>query len=379
MIAGAIVAGAAITTFALASGGESETAAGSTGATATAAVVRTTLASQEQVNGTLERAGSYTLVSQQFAGTLTELPAPGTVIARGQVLYRLDGQPVRALYATQAAWRTLSLGVADGADVLQLKRNLKALGFTAYGALTVSENFDWATAAAIEQWQRATGVAQTGVLQLGTIAFLPGAVRVTAQLALPGSPAQPGTQVLSLSSTDLAVSVPLDPSLRQLVHVGDQVQIQLPEGQTTPGTVTEIGADATASGQTTSAASASASGSASQSGGGAAQNANASQTQSSGGLSASVPVMISLDRPGDARGLDQVPVEVLITDTVHRKVLAVPIAALLALTGGGYAVAVDEGASRTLVPVTTGIFNGNLVEVSSSRLRPGMRVEVASS
>jgi multidrug efflux pump subunit AcrA (membrane-fusion protein) len=92
-----------------------------------------------------------------------------------------------------------------------------------------------------------------------------------------------------------------------------------------------------------------------------------------------VPVTISLDRPGDARGLDQVPVEVGITDTVHRNVLAVPIGALLALANGGYAVAVDEQGTRTLIEVTPGIFDGNLVEVSSSRLQPGMRVEVASS
>jgi hypothetical protein len=89
--------------------------------------------------------------------------------------------------------------------------------------------------------------------------------------------------------------------------------------------------------------------------------------------------MISLDRPGDARGLDQVPVQVAITDTVHRHVLAVPVTALLALAGGGYAVAVDAVGGRTLIPVKPGIFDGNLVEVSSSRLRAGMRVEVASS
>jgi multidrug efflux pump subunit AcrA (membrane-fusion protein) len=60
-------------------------------------------------------------------------------------------------------------------------------------------------------------------------------------------------------------------------------------------------------------------------------------------------------------------------------VLAVPITALVALAGGGYAVAVDNRGTRTLLPVAPGIFNGNLVEVGSSRLQPGMRVEVPSS
>ena len=251
-LAVAIAAGVAITIFALGSGG-GPAASASTSPTATAAVIRTTLASRQQVSGTLARAGSYTLVVQQSSGTLSELPSPGTVIGRGQPLYWLDGQPVRLLYGTQAAWRPLMLGDSDGADVRQLKRNLLALGFTDYGSLTVDDHFDWTTAGAIDEWQHAQGVPETGSLPLGSVGFLPGPVRVAAQRAIPGTPAQSGTAVLDLTSTALVVNVPLDPSLRQLVHVGDRVQIQLPEGQTTPGTVSHIGADTTAaaSGQST--------------------------------------------------------------------------------------------------------------------------------
>jgi peptidoglycan hydrolase-like protein with peptidoglycan-binding domain len=371
LVAGALVAGVAITTLVLESGGGSATASGPTSATATAAVIRATVASRQQVSGTLERAGSYTVVVQQSAGTVSELPAPGTAIGRGEALYWLDGQPVRLLYGVQAGWRTLELGVPDGADVRQLKQNLIALGFTAHGALTVDDHFDWATAVAVEQWQRAQGSPQTGAVPLGSVAFLPGAVRVTAQRALPGTPAQPGTLVLDLTSTDLVVNVPLDPSLRQLVHVGDVVRIQLPEGQTTPGRVNQIGEDTSAAGgQATPAATSS---------GSSGQGAGISSAQTGSGPGASVAVTVSLDRPHDARGLDHVPVEVGITDTVHRNALAVPIGALLALADGGYAVAVDNHGTRTLVAVTPGIFDGNRVEVSSSRLQPGMRVEVPSS
>jgi hypothetical protein len=351
LISGVIAAGVAVTTVALVSGGGSATASGPASGVATAAVIRTTLASRQQVAGTLQRAGSYTLVSQQPAGTVSELPSPGAMIGRGQTLYGLDGKSVRLLYGKQAAWRTLALGDTDGADVYQLKRNLVALGFTAYGALTVDDHFDWATAVAIEEWQHALGAAETGFLPLGSIAFLPGAVRVTALRAVPGSPAQPGTPVLDLSSTDLVVSVPLDPSLRQLVHVGDRVHIQLPEGQITAGRVLQIGAETV----------------------GATAAPGSSKTQ------ASVPVTVPLNRPRDARGLDQVPVEVGITDTVRRGVLAVPIDALLALANGGYAVAVENHGTRTLIAVAPGIFDGARVEVSSPRLQPGMRVEVPSS
>ncbi len=380
MIAGALAAGVAITTLALESGGGAATSSGRpTTATATAAVVRTTLASRQQVSGTLEPAGSYTLVVQQSAGTaqqssgtLSELRAPGTVIGRGQVLYRIDGQPVLLLFGAQAAWRTLELGVADGADVRQLKQNLIALGFTAYGALTINDDFDWATAVAVEQWQHARGVPQTGVLPFGSVAFLPGPVRVTAQRALPGAPAQPGTAVLDLSSTGLVVSVPLDPSLRQLVHIGDRVQIQLPDGQITAGAVSQIGAaTAAASAQAPAGSSTPASAGASGQGAGSAQG--------SSGPSATVPVTISLGRPGDARGLAQVPVQVGITDTVRHDVLAVPIGSLLALATGGYAVAVEDHGTGTLIAVTPGVFDGGRVQVTSSRLRPGMRVQVPAS
>jgi hypothetical protein len=199
-------------------------------------------------------------------------------------------------------------------------------------------------------------------------------MRVTTQRAVAGAPAQLGTPLLDLTSTDLVVSVALDPSLRQLVRVGDGVQIQLPEGQTTGGRVSQIGA-------ATSAASAepASAGSSPASPGGSGQDTSGSTGQDGGGPSATVPVTVSLDRPSDARGLDQVPVQVGITDAVHHDVLAVPVGALLALAQGGYAVAVESRGTRTVIAVTPGIFDGSLVEVSSSGLRPGMRVEVPSS
>jgi hypothetical protein len=382
LIAGAVIAGVAVTTLALETRGGSAAASGPTSTTATAAVARTTLASRQQVSGTLEPAGSYTLVVQQptgtveqSAGTLSELPAPGTVIGRGQVLYMIDGQPVRLLLGAQSAWRTLELGVGDGADVRQLKQNLRALGFTAYGALAVNDDFDWATAVAVEQWQRSQDAPETGVVPLGSIAFLPGPVRVTDQRALPGSLAQTGTPVLDLSSTGLVVSVPLDPSLRQLVHVGDRVQIQLPEGQTTAGRVSQIGA-ATAATSSESAGGNSAPAATGNSG----QAASGSAGQGGAASSPTVPVTISLDRPSDARGLAEVPVQVAITDTVRHNVLAVPIGALLALANGGYAVAVESHGARTLVAVTPGVFDGGRVQVTSSlHLQPGMRVQVPAS
>ena len=74
--------------------------------------------------------------------------------------------------------------------------------------------------------------------------------------------------------------------------------------------------------------------------------------------------------------LDEAPVTVSIVSASVHGVLAVPVSALVALAGGGYAVEVDQGRSLHLVAVHTGLFGQTLVQVSGSGLRPGMRVEV---
>ena len=75
---------------------------------------------------------------------------------------------------------------------------------------------------------------------------------------------------------------------------------------------------------------------------------------------------------------ENVPVQVSLTTTVARNVLAVPISALLALAGGGYGVDVVEPSGiHRLVGVTTGTFASSRVEISGNGLRAGMRVVVA--
>jgi multidrug efflux pump subunit AcrA (membrane-fusion protein) len=71
----------------------------------------------------------------------------------------------------------------------------------------------------------------------------------------------------------------------------------------------------------------------------------------------------------------------IITNTV-RNALVVPVNALLALAGGGYAVEVvgSDGRHR-LVPVSTGLFDDadGLVQVTGSELAAGQRVVVPAS
>ncbi|NIR34537.1 MAG: hypothetical protein GWN79_00260 [Actinobacteria bacterium] len=86
-------------------------------------------------------------------------------------------------------------------------------------------------------------------------------------------------------------------------------------------------------------------------------------------------VIIVLDEPAAAGGLDEAPVDVdLVTDRVD-DAMAVPVTALLALAEGGYAVeVVDVSGATRLVAVDPGFYAEGLVEIESSGLSIGDQV-----
>ena len=89
-----------------------------------------------------------------------------------------------------------------------------------------------------------------------------------------------------------------------------------------------------------------------------------------------------LVHPAAAGTLDQAPVNVLITTAGVTNALVVPVNALIALAGGGYAVEeATAGGTHQLLPVTPGLFDdqAGLVQVTGSRLAAGQRVVVPAS
>ena len=329
-------------------------------ATRTAAVVRTDLSNTVQVAGALGYRGSYGVVNEAAGTAYTALPATGTVVNRGQRLYEVDGTQVTLFYGARPAWRSLSEWVLPGPDVAQLDRNLIALGFGKN--LTVSDYYTAATAYAVQLWQQAAGLPVTGTVPLGQVAFAPEALRVTGVAPGLGSPPQPGAPVLTATSTAPVVTAQLPVTQEYLVRRGQQVTVTLPDGVTTaPGTVTAVSSVATAS-----------------SDGG--QNSGGQQGQGSSGTQESVAMTVQLNRPPAAGDFDQAPVSVSIVAAHVNAVLAVPVSALVALAGGGYAVEVvhETGttAARQLVAVQTGLFSSTLVQVSGAGIAAGQRVEV---
>jgi hypothetical protein len=328
--------------------------------TGTAVVTRTDVVQRQQVPGTLGFDDGFTVVGQAAGGTLTRLPAPGAVVTRGRALYELDGTRVPLWYGARPAWRELRRGMADGPDVRQLEGNLVALGHDPDRDITVDAHFDRATAAAVRRWQRATGRPRTGAVAPGQVVFLPGPVRVTSVSATLGAPVEPGTPILAATSTRPVVTVDLDPAFQQLVRRGNRVDVFLPDGATTPGTVTSIGRAAVLPDS---------------------QSGEGGENQGGGPEQATITVTVVLIDPRDVRGLDQAPVQVAIVSQARRGVLAVPIAALLAQPGGGYAVEVVDGGTSRRVPVETGLFDetAGRVEVTGAGLDEGTTVEVPAS
>jgi hypothetical protein len=323
---------------------------GNGSATGLAAVTRQNLSAQTNVNATLGYAGSYNVINQA-QGTFTALPSAGQVITQGQVLYQVNDSPVVLLRGSTPAYRTLSEGAyasdVTGADVAELNADLVALGYATTAEIPAgSDEFSWETRQSVERLQAHLGVEQTGTLALGQAVFLPTAVRVTAVPATAGASAQPGQPALTGTSTTREVTVPLDASQQAQVKAGDKVIITLPDNQTTPGVVSSVGKVA-------------------------------STPQGTG--TPTITVDVTPTNPAVTGSLDQAPVEVSITTASVQDVLVVPVDALLALAGGGYAVEVAGPAgAHHLVPVSLGLFDDadGLVQVTGPGLSAGQQTVV---
>jgi hypothetical protein len=319
---------------------------------ATALVTRQDLSAVTPVTATLGYAGTYT-VTGQGTGTLTWLPSSGRVIRQGQELYQVDNSsPVVLLYGSVPDWRIMEEGIT-GQDVSQLNHDLVSLGCANRADITALgwDYYSWETAVGVQNLEEHLGVTSpSGTLSLGQVVFEPQALRVSQVTgSLGGTATGP---VLTATSDRHTVTIQLDASQQSQVQVGDKVTVTLPDGTTTPGVVSSVGAVATT-------------------------------TPGSAGSSSTttIPVHVRLTDPGSAGTLEQAPVTVNITTASVTDALAVPVTALVAQGSGGYQVeVVGPGDTRRWVPVQPGIFDdaSGLVQVTGA-LTPGQRVVVASS
>ncbi|MFD7656865.1 peptidoglycan-binding protein [Actinosynnema sp. NPDC059797] len=345
-----VVAGGA-TAFAL-TRREQPVAAGAQARPPTAEVTRTDLVQTTRAEGVLGYDGSFSVPAAPGGGIATWLPAPGSVVRRGERVYAVDNRAVPLLIGDTPLWRELGEGVADGPDVRLLRANLRDLGFGAN--LLDNEHFSGAVGDAVARWQEALGVEPTRVVRPGDVVVAAWDLRIVEVRATLGGPLP--TVVATASGTGRVVTVDLPVARQGLAAAGAAVRVLLPTGAATPGTVASVGTVATPAPRDP----------------GSAEGDPAEAT---------VPVRVTLDDPAAAGTLDGAPVSVEFVSETHPGVLAVPLVALLAMPDGNYAVDVVESGeggawSRRRVVVRLGFFANGLVEVSADGLAEGVEVQV---
>ena len=344
----AVAVGAGIVVADPFAAGTEQASSEATASTGLAQVTKGTLSARTLENGTLGYAGDYQVVNRA-GGTATKVPTIGQVIRQGQVLYRVDGKPVILLQgATAPVYRDLYWGM-EGADVRQLNADLVALGYATTDELDPkSDYFGRQTYNALRELQDDVGLDDTGKLDLGQAVFLPTTqLRITKINAVSGASVAVGTTVLQASSIDRQITVALNAGRQSEVAVGDKVTISLPNGKTTPGVVSGVGKVATKADDKTT-----------------------------------IEVLIKPSKPTETGQLDQAPVQVSIVTDTARNVLSVPVNALLALAGGGYAVeVVGADGARSLTPVKPGLFDDSAgrVAVTGAGLEAGQNIVVPTS
>jgi len=317
----------------------------------TATVRWTNLATKVLTAGTLGFAPARPLTNQ-LSGTYTFVPHSGKTIRAGGVLYRVDNQPVVVMRGRTPAWRPMVPGMTPGPDVTELQANLISLGYANGLFSAPTGQYDLLTEYAVERWQAAAGAVVTGQVALGQVVFSPTAIRIGALDVAPGQNAVPGQAPYEVTTARRIVSVPVNPTL-PTVAVGDRVTIVLPSLARIGGRVTAIGPQPAAAGST---------------GPGSAQQ----------GSQAPTVITVIPGRQGHTGTGNGVPVQVALTIQSVRHVLAVPVSALLALSGGGYGLEVVTAAGgHRLIGVTAGIFAGGMVQVSGGGLEAGAKVVVA--
>lgn len=325
----------------------------------TTTITRSDLSTTVTLQGALGY-GTSTPFTGRKSGTITWLPAVGVVVGQGQTLYSVDAQPVILFLGSTPLYRAINAQATPGPDIAEVNANLRSLG---YAVAPKGDAYTSGTEDALKKWQLSKGLAGNGTLAIGDLAVLPAPVRVATLDAQLGAAA--AADVLSLSSTTKHVTVSVDPRQvdTSVLTQGLKVSLALPDNKQTTGTVSALSSPGAAA---QAGSSAGGGGSGGSGGGGAG----------AGGPSMTVDVA---DQSA-LSGMDSGSVGITVTTGSVDNVLAVPVEALVAVQGGGYAVqeVTGDGQTSILVGVQTGLFANGLVQISGQGITEGLKVVTVS-
>ncbi|MGI9598702.1 MAG: peptidoglycan-binding protein [Acidimicrobiales bacterium] len=309
------------------------------------AVITSAAVVGSSAQGTLATISSdrtVTDVVSAVAGQITEPATPGTVVEHGTVLYLVDEVPVVAVSAAEVgADPVLEVMTSTTFTTLELEEALSATGHDPDGEMTVDGSVTAATTAAVERWQRATGLVVTGEHEPGYYRLMAIGQAVDDLLEVEHSS---GTlrPVLTASNSELRVEIVVGVADADEFVEGQSVSIELADESVVDGSVVEVGL------------------------------VERETPQSDPTVTIAIEVLA---------GSDQELVEGNATVTTVSEAIegatAVPTRALVSLAEGGFAVEVAEpGGATRLVAVELGAFDDGYVEVVEGEISPGDDVVV---
>jgi peptidoglycan hydrolase-like protein with peptidoglycan-binding domain len=186
------------------------------------------------IDGTMTYADTTSVITSGD-GTITAVAAAGGEVARGSILYEVNGSPTVALYGDAPMYRDLSEGVT-GDDVVVLEQNLASLGYNSGDedddgnpvdeGFVVDGEFDSATAEAVSRWQDDVGVEPTGVVSASSVLVIDGPSSVSNVAVDVGARVSAGTPVLDLNAratTRSGVFTNRGGEVEVLVAAGDEL------------------------------------------------------------------------------------------------------------------------------------------------------------
>ena len=198
-----------------------ESGATDSGDSVLVAVAEQTVGKTYRYNVTVTR-DEVPVAVNALAGVVTQVSASG-VFGMGDVVYAVDGVPVRVVAGTMPFYRDLASG-DTGTDVAQLTAALHALGYLdAEGGST----FDWATGQAVKGWQKDVGMPQTGTVANGeliAVASLP-TVLTIADSVRQASVLQGGEQIVFEAAGDPRFDLELGSTEAAQIPMGASVAI----------------------------------------------------------------------------------------------------------------------------------------------------------
>ncbi len=291
-------------------------------------------------------------------GEIDVVVTAGSEIRSGDVVYTVDEQPVIALLVEDPAEfdRDLVDGIADGDDIAVVEQMLSDLGYDAGGDLEVDDEFEAATAEAIEDWEDdladrydefdADGgidlddlwiVAADGPITVGTITTHDADVTAS------------GSEFFSTTDGAIGriVSTEIDVAEQDKLALGTIVDVELPDGSTVPGEVTDV-----------------------------ATSSSVDPMDPTAEPTLAVEITVG-ELPEAYATSNELDVDIQIVEDLAAGATIVPASALISLGDGTYVVEVPFADGTTqFVPVEPGMFADGDVEVTG--IEPGTPVVVPS-